>query len=280
MGTVYIFLLFAGIWIVMNSCLRLRSSDRELEKDFAKQNFPFKGNVFRTPKGTELHYIESGREDKPLLIFFHGTPGSCHDFKAYFKEPSLQAQFHLMAIDRPGFGYSQFGKALNLEEQYQAYEALFDSLHINKKVYLLGHSLGGPIIAGLAVRRPQAYNGLFMLAGSLSPALEPKEKWRYLFTQSPSIYLLPGAFRPSNTELVYFKKDIVSLSKVLDQITIPVWVHHALNDALVPYENALYMKEAMKNAPVELFPYQKGNHFLQFNQVDSISRQIVSTQML
>jgi predicted alpha/beta hydrolase len=52
----------------------------------------------------------------------------------------------MIAIDRPGFGYSDFGKAVDLETQASLLESLATQITNSKPIVLVGHSLGGPVI--------------------------------------------------------------------------------------------------------------------------------------
>jgi pimeloyl-ACP methyl ester carboxylesterase len=72
----------------------------ELENRFFKIRMFFDGH--------NLHYIETGNAQKPTLIL-HGSPGSWNAFKEYLQDTTLLKKYRMIAIDRPGFGYSDFG---------------------------------------------------------------------------------------------------------------------------------------------------------------------------
>ena len=67
----------------------------------------------------------------PTLLFVHGTPGSWDAFKAYLKNKELLQYYRIISIDRPGFGYSDFGNAMNLTEQTKIIAAWMDSIYNN-----------------------------------------------------------------------------------------------------------------------------------------------------
>ena len=64
----------------------------------------------------------------------------------------------------------------------------------------------------------------------------------------PPYWLLPGAFAPSNTELLYLKKDLVPLQKKFKQITCKVHFVHGSNDTWVPIKNISYGTRMLINA--------------------------------
>ena len=57
-----------------------------------------------TIDGLEIFYREAGPVDAPLLVLLHGFPAASHQYAALIDR--LSDQFHLLAPDYPGFGYS------------------------------------------------------------------------------------------------------------------------------------------------------------------------------
>ncbi len=145
----------------------------------------------------------------PPSSLLHGSPSAWNSFEDFMKDPSLLFHYRMVSVDRPGFGYSDFGDAVTLAEQSSFYLPILDAEKNGKPVFLAGHSLGGPLVIKMAADYPEAVKGIMLISGSVDPALEPAENWRILADKFPFSLLLPGAFRPSNTELVYFKKDVI-----------------------------------------------------------------------
>jgi alpha-beta hydrolase superfamily lysophospholipase len=104
----------------------------------------------------------------------------------------------MISIDRPGFGYSNYGDALHLQQGCDIISSFLDSIKTDKALYLVGHSLGGSIVPILAADNADKVTAIVILAGALDPALEPKEPWVQLFTKKPWRHLVPGAFRQAN----------------------------------------------------------------------------------
>lgn len=55
-------------------------------------------------EGVDIFYREAGSPEKPALLLLHGFPSSSHMFRDLI--PALEARFHLIAPDYPGFGRS------------------------------------------------------------------------------------------------------------------------------------------------------------------------------
>jgi pimeloyl-ACP methyl ester carboxylesterase len=187
------------------------------------------------------------------------------------KDKELLQRFRMVAVDRPGFGYSNFGAALNLDAQSKLLLPLLQRLQNGKPCYLAGHSLGGPLVVKLAAAAPQQVNGLLIIAGSVDPAMEKKEAWRPVLYKTPLKYFVPGAMRPSNEELWYLKKDLVALQQDFPKIVCPVYLLHGEKDKMVPVGNVPYAKQMLVNAAkVEVVLYPGANHFIPWTRYNEI----------
>jgi len=154
----------------------------------------------------------------------------------------------MVAIDRPGFGYSDFGDALHLQEQAKLILPLIESLKNNQPIYLMGHSYGGPLIVQLAASEPGLFKQIILVAGAIDVRQEKKETWRKVMEVKPLYWLLPGSFAPSNTELLYLKQDLIPLESEMSKVTCDVHFVHGSKDTWVPIENIAFGKKMMVNA--------------------------------
>jgi pimeloyl-ACP methyl ester carboxylesterase len=235
-------------WIIFaQSCMKFRISDSKAIAAFAKEGVALHTETIKA-NNFKLHFAKTGNDTLPTLFFVHGSPGSWDAFSVYMKDKDLLAKYRMVSIDRPGFGYSQFGDAKNMAEQSNIIAPLLTYIDNKKPVYIIGHSLGGPLAIKLAADNPTAFAGIVLLAASVDPAEEPREWLRGVVASGSLEYLMPGAFRPSNKELWYFKKDIVPLSKQFGAITCAVWIVHGDKDKFVPVSNAAYAAKMLVNA--------------------------------
>jgi pimeloyl-ACP methyl ester carboxylesterase len=250
-------------WVVFaQSCMKFRMSDSKAKSSFLKENILLQTETINV-NGFNIHFAKTGNDSLPTLFFVHGSPGSWDAFSVYMKDKDLLVKYRMVSIDRPGFGYSQFGDAKNMQEQSQIISPLLTYIDNKKPIYIIGHSLGGPLAIKLAADNANTFAGIVLLAASVSAADEAPEKWRGLFAKSSLEYLLPGAFRPSNKEIWAFKKDVVLLSKQFATITCPVWIIHGDKDKFVPVANAAYAKKMLVNAKaVETKILRGAPHFI------------------
>lgn len=240
----------------------MRMDDATAIKNFKKTGVLLTTHVDKI-NGNTLHWVSTGSDTLPVLVFIHGSPGSWNAFEEYLKDSDLLQHFYLVSIDRPGFGYSDFGYARHMDKQAEIVSLLLRKLKNNKPMFLVGHSLGGPLTVELACKNPALINALVLLAGSVDPGAEKPERWRPVISYSPLRYLVPVTLRTSNDELMYFKKDVLEMPLMLSKIACRVFILHGNHDSLVPYTNAFYAKEKLVNAAsVELLTLPGADHFI------------------
>jgi len=66
-----------------------------------------------TVDGLKVFYREAGPRDAPKVVLLHGFPSSSHMFRDLI--PVLATQYHVIAPDYPGFGYSDAPAASEFE---------------------------------------------------------------------------------------------------------------------------------------------------------------------
>lgn len=251
------------LWLILaQSCMKMRISDKEAKKKFDEAGIALQ-TIVKKMDGVNLHYAQTGSDTLPTLLFVHGTPGSWDAFKNYLKNKELLQYYRLISIDRPGFGYSDFGNAMNLAAQTSIISKWMDTIANGKPFVLIGHSMGGPLVLKLAAARPEYTKAVVVLAGSQDPGAEKPEKWRPVLFKTPLNYLVPGALRPSNEELWYLKTDLKEMNADYEKITCPVYILHGTKDMLVPYSNVAYTQKMLtKTDSVFVTTFEKENHFI------------------
>jgi len=260
-----------AVWVILaQSCMQFRISDNDAKKKFSDAGVALYTETV-TVDGFNMHYVKTGNDSFPTLFFVHGSPGSWEAFSRYLEDKDLLAKYRMISVDRPGFGDSEFGNAKNLNDQSRLISPLLSLTKNSKPVYIIGHSLGGPMAIRLAADNPQFFSGIVLLAGSVDPAEEKPEKWRPILYRTPLKFLVPGAMRPSNEELWYLKNDLLLLKKDFSKIDCRVYIIHGDKDNLVPVGNAAYAKEMLVNAKkVETKILPGASHFIPWQHYDEI----------
>lgn len=221
----------------------------------------------RLTVGSELFatvsYLRAGDAGGARVIMVHGTPGSATAWTDYLLSPPPGIE--LLALDRPGFGNSPPADAVTrLADQAAAVSALMPP--DGRPVVLLGHSLGGAVVARVAADHPERVDALVLVAASLDPAQETIHPLQRLGAWPPIRAMLPRAIRNANAELMALKPELQALDDVLPRITAKVVIVHGTDDDLVPAANVPFMQARLRGARcVKVVMLEGRNHFLPWN---------------
>ena len=204
----------------------------------------------------------------PLLVLVHGTPGSASAWSDYLLQPPVGLE--VIALDRPGFGQSgPPGAVTTLAGQAAAVAALLPQ--DGRPVVLLGHSLGGPIVAQVAVDHPDRVTALVLLSASLDPAQESIHPMQFVGAWPLVRSLLPRMLRNANAELMALKPELEALALRLPEIRAKVVIVHGTKDDLVPVANVPFMQARLRGARcVKTVLLDGRNHFLPWNSADVV----------
>lgn len=267
---------FAVLMILLHACMTFRMSEKEIAKHFKERNIAVKQDALKIDKRTQ-HFVATGEENSPTVVFVHGSPGSLSAFIDFLSDSLLLSRARLITIDRPGFGYSNFGQAEpSLKMQAALLQPLLELRKQNRPIILVGHSLGGPVIARMAMDYPDLVDGLIIVAGSIDPELEPNERWFRVPLATPFFsWLMPLSFRASNDEILETKKELELMLPLWKNIKCPVIVLQGARDKLVPPGNAAFAKRMITNAPVTVVLREDVNHFIPWSHPEMIQQAIL-----
>lgn len=218
-----------------------------------------------------LRYLANGDKDNGRpYIFVHGTPGNAKGWSDYLL--SVPKNRYYIAVDRLGFGQSTPENAvISLDLQATAIGALL--VQSPTPAVLIGHSLGGPVVAKAALKYPDKVAAIIIMAGSLDPALEQPYYIQYLGKLWPFSLLLPRPMRNANDELLGLETELRILQPELSQLQTPTIIVHSLDDSLVPYANVAFMQKQFSQAKhLEIMTLDKRDHFLPWNSFAEINQ--------
>ena len=236
----------------------------DFNSDFINDDFIARENV--QADDISLSYLRSGDPIGQRVIFLHGTPGDAGGNWVRMLK-SVPEGYEFIAIDRPGFGHTKPRSAVtSLDDQAAVLEPLL-VVRGGRGTILVGHSLGGPIIAAAAANYPESVAGIVMAAGALDPDLEDVLFIQYVGNVPPFSWLLDKTLRNSNKELIALEDELRLLQPKLAGITQPVMIVHGTMDELVPYKNVAFMqREFTGTRHLEVTKLEGMNHFLQWNK--------------
>lgn len=133
----------------------------------AERKRPPRG-AFLDVDGVRLHYRDEGEGDPILLL--HGNAVTAEDFVTSGLFEELAAHHRVIAIDRPGYGYSSrpSGKRWTAAEQAELMMRAQAKLGVERPI-VLGHSWGTLVALNMALRDPVSARGLVLISGYYEP---------------------------------------------------------------------------------------------------------------
>ncbi len=247
----YVLVFTLGFILFAYQFLELRYSDRTMVRKLAKNVQGYTATVHHYDTlNRHMRYVEIGDDKKPLLMFLHGAPSSSSFWKSYLRDSTLLATVKMLAPDRPGYGYSGFGKAETSIKKQAALVAkiLKSKRKLHDIIILHGSSYGGTLAARLAMDYPDLVDGVIFQSASLAPGEEtiysithPTSKW-------PLKHLIPTTLRIANEEKLSHEKELEKMAELWDNIKAAVIILQGTSDNLIWPSNATYAKEKLVNA--------------------------------
>lgn len=153
-----------------------------------------------TIRGRKIFYREAGEKNLPAIVLLHGFPSSSHMFRELI--PLLADNFHVIAPDYIGFGYSDAPAATDFRYTFDNLSAHMEELLFEviglKKFSIYVQDYGAPVGFRIAAKNPGAIDGIVVQNGNayvegLGAVFEPlKALWanRNAETEKPARGLL------------------------------------------------------------------------------------------
>ncbi|PMN87433.1 alpha/beta hydrolase [Enterovibrio norvegicus] len=215
-------------------------------------------------KTDEVSFLEAGDVDAPQrIIFIHGSPGSKEGYEDYLNDAALQS-YHLIAVDRPGFGASPKPVQTSLKAQAESLMPIL--VRSDKPTFLVGHSLGGPIALQAALLYPDEIDGALLVAPALDPALESPKWYNYLADTILAHWILPNDMLLSNIEMMELESELEKLAEQdWEALSIPVVLVHGEEDDIADPGNSLFGKRKLPSSTLKMI--EDEGHFVLWQNV-------------
>jgi pimeloyl-ACP methyl ester carboxylesterase len=190
MNTKNIVLFIFAIIFVLNIQCQKESGDTNTTMLSTSYPFPIKKALVQ---GIEIAYMDEG-EGPHTLLFLHGLGSYA---PAWNKNLALlKDHYRCIAIDFPGYGFSQKGNyAFTMSFFAEIVEDFITTLKLGD-VILVGHSMGGQVAMTTAIRQNAAIEKLVLVApAGFEPFTEQDKFWTKQM-------ITPSSVRNSSSELI------------------------------------------------------------------------------
>jgi pimeloyl-ACP methyl ester carboxylesterase len=113
--------------------------------------------------GREVNYCELG--EGPAILFVHGLGASWQSWLEQL--PEFAASHRVVAMDLPGFGYSESPSEDISIEYYARWTAKFMDILGIESAAVVGNSMGGFVSAELAIKSPERVQRLVFISAAI-----------------------------------------------------------------------------------------------------------------
>lgn len=272
-----VFLLLAG-GILFNSCMPFRDTDLKTERYFEKRGAKVRIH-HEDYNGTSIRYFEwapdAASDNKPLLLFVHGAPGSSMDFNRYLADSLLRTRARMINVDRLGYGFSGYGKsAVTLAEQVAQLRFVM-ARYPGRRAILVGHSFGGPIVAKFAMDYPELTHAIVMLAPVNDPDSEPMF-WVSNFARwKATRWMLSKAWQVAGDEKFAHIQQLRLIEHDWQKIRVPVVHIHGLKDWMAPPENLAFSRRHIPGQYLKVIELPKASHFIPWTDYELVRGELM-----
>lgn len=252
--------------------------------------------LFPDPPRPEAHdYVVDGRRIHYLLmrggpariVFIHGTPGDWSGWAGFLADRRLRDAATMIAVDRPGFGNS--GRGQMVPELADQSRLLAPLLTIDGggsgRALLVGHSLGGPIAARMAMDYPDHVRAALLIAPSIAPDYE-HPRWFNELADTWLARALSGTWVQhqfadddlynSNAEIMPLSRGLKAMEPGWPALTMPITVMQGMKDTLVDPRTADYAERVLPkpNGLVQRLPDE--DHFVLWREPQIVTDAILA----
>ena len=270
-----LFLAFVIFCLVADQFVQFRLTDKELATFFKNNGIPGSIHYYKAG-GRRMRYISIGNDSLPILLFIHGSPASLSIYTDYYKDTAFIHHFKMVAVDRPGYGFSGLGDPEpSIQKQAAMISPILESLtKVTRPVIIMAGSYGTSVACRLIMDFPKLVDGIVLVAPSLAPGQETIYTVSYAAALPAINWFVPRMLQTANEEKLAHKNE-------LQKMHIPVMYVQGADDELIDTSNASFARNQLVNAPFLSIQFVKGQpHFIAFSAQKLIKQKIFEMQAL
>jgi pimeloyl-ACP methyl ester carboxylesterase len=243
------------IFLVLSSChfpVRVLT-DEQIEKHYAGR--PAKPELkYLRYKNYYIHHAVVGDSSKPLLLIVHGAPGAWYSSMLLLDNPDLQKNFHMVSVDRIGFGKSNYGVSEpSLQMHVKYLEKIVKKYNKGGKIYIMGSSYGAPIAASFAMQHSDLVEELYLVSPVIDPSTEKVFWFSYIGKLGLVANFLPEYLNVAGDEKFAHRRQLKRLRAHWSEITCKTYVFMGKKDWMADLANLDFARKMLVNAKAPQF---------------------------
>lgn len=193
-----------------------------------------------------------GDTSLPVLVMLHGAPSSLKGWQEIYLDTQFTQKYCLLLIDRPGYGYSSFGKPqLSIATAGTLVNKCVAAFSIRKKVSILGSSYGGPVAIEAVAQQPNLYQKLILLSASVKPHAEKTYSISYAMVKPWLQWLFPTVLVTASKEKLTHAQELEKI-RSWENVTCETIIIHGTADDLIYFSNAEFAHQKLSKASLNI----------------------------
>lgn len=266
----------------LSSCFsRFTISAKQVRKHYALKKIKPTEQLIQNDT-LSLCIASVGADTLPMLLLIHGAPGSLWGYMNLMDDEDLQKHFHIVSVDRVGYGKSRLKKrrhVTSIATQANALLPVFDLNKSKEKVTVLGRSYGAPIAAKLVSLVQDKVKELIMV----SPVIDPEKEKFYWFSKwgkNAFIQLfLPGEFNTATAEKYSHSDELKKLIPVWQSLRVPTTVIQGGNDWIADPTNIDFAKKHIQSKRAQYILLYNAGHMITYTHLSMIKEMLLKGLM-
>lgn len=225
---------------------------------------------------TRLHFKTIGRSDKPPVLFIHGAPGNWKSYMKLYQDTLLSKQYHLIAVDRLGYGLSRKGRAISsIPDQADVIAEALKCNTSGQKAIVIGRSYGAAIAAQIGIRHAELVEKVVMI----SPVIDPDKEKYFWFSYAARHWLvrqfLSEAMIAATEEKFAHERELRQIQKDWDNLSVKTTVMMGGQDWIAPLDNFEFAKKKIRKARSKFIFLPKAGHMIAETHPDLVLSEIL-----
>lgn len=266
--------LFLIAAVYFAASMSFRKSDAKVKKYFDERGVTAQIH-HKEYNSRPIRFIEAGDSTGNLVIFIHGAPGSSDNYYGYLADSDLRAKTRMIAVDRLGYGYSDYGNAETSVAVQADMIRYILSLYPEEKAILVGHSYGGPIVARCALDFPERVKAGVLLAPVDDPATEPIFWFAHFARWKATRWILSGGNKVSGDEKLSHIAELQQLEPFWKDISVPIVHIHGGKDWMAPPANVAFSRRHIRPDLLKVVELPETSHFIPWTDYDVVKAELM-----
>ncbi|CAG4998652.1 Haloalkane dehalogenase [Dyadobacter sp. CECT 9275] len=282
MSRIKIVLITVVLPLMLSSCFgRYIVTEKEVRRHYAHRDRKPEMRMIKNDTLT-LCVASVGADTLPMLLLIHGAPGSRWGYMNMMDDPELSHRFHIVSVDRIGYGKSRLKKrryVTSIDTHAHSLLPVLSLNHSSEKVTVLGRSYGAPIAARLVSLVPDKVKELIMV----SPVIDPDTEKFYWFSRwgrmSIVQWFLPEEFNAATAEKYSHSEELKKLLPIWHNLKVRTTVIQGGNDWIADPSNIEFAKKHIGSKRAQYIFLDKAGHMITFSHLGMIKEMLMKNAL-